>query len=132
MTLTPLLEAGPVILTHALAAILALVLGAAQLALPKGTVLHKVSGYLWVGLMLWTAASSLFIHEIRLIGPFSPIHILSVATLIALPRAIAAARSGKIATHRAIMSSLYFWALIVAGLFTLLPGRIMHQVLFGV
>ncbi|SHN14514.1 DUF2306 domain-containing protein [Roseibium suaedae] len=131
MTLTPLLEAGPVIATHAAAAVAALLFGAIQLALPKGTLLHKTSGYLWIVLMFWTAASSLFIHEIRLIGPFSPIHILSIATLIAVPRAILAARSGKIATHRALMRSLYFWALIVAGIFTLLPGRIMHQVLFG-
>ncbi|MBD8889976.1 DUF2306 domain-containing protein [Roseibium litorale] len=131
MTLTPLLQAGPVIATHAFAALAALLSGALQLALPKGTFLHKITGYLWIALMLWTAASSLFIHEIRLLGPFSPIHILSIATLIAVPRAIAAARSGKITTHRAIMRSLYFWALIVAGLFTLLPGRIMHHVVFG-
>jgi uncharacterized membrane protein len=29
------------------------------------------------------------------------------------------------------MLSLYFLALIVTGLFTLLPGRVMHSVLFG-
>jgi len=29
------------------------------------------------------------------------------------------------------MTSIFFGALIVAGLFTLLPGRIMHAVVFG-
>jgi uncharacterized membrane protein len=29
------------------------------------------------------------------------------------------------------MISLYFFALIGAGIFTLLPGRIMHEVVFG-
>lgn len=131
MTLAPLLQAGPVIASHAFAAIVALVAGALQLALPKGTLLHKSLGYLWVALMIWTAASSLFIHEIRLLGPFSPIHLLSLVTLVTVPLAVLAARSGKIASHKAMMRSLYFWALIVAGLFTFLPGRIMNQVLFG-
>jgi len=29
------------------------------------------------------------------------------------------------------MIALYFFALIVAGFFTLYPGRIMHQILIG-
>jgi uncharacterized membrane protein len=33
--------------------------------------------------------------------------------------------------HRSAMISLYLFALIGAGVFTLLPGRIMHEVVFG-
>ena len=131
MTLAPLLDAGPFILFHAIGAIGALALGIVQLAAPKGTVNHKVIGYTWAALMLWVATSSLWIHMIRLIGPWSPIHLLSLLVLVSVPAALFAARKGRIATHKRAMQSLFFYALIVAGLFTLLPGRIMNQVLFG-
>ena len=38
--------------------------------------------------MLAVAISSLWIHEIRLLGPFSPIHFLSIFTLVMLPMAV--------------------------------------------
>ncbi len=131
MTLTPLLDSGSFISSHALAALTALVLGTVQLAAPKGTLNHKVTGYIWVAAMFWVAVSSFAIHTIRLFGPWSPIHLLSVLTLVSLPAGIYAARRGKIATHKRAMRSLFFFALIAAGLFTLLPGRIMHDVVFG-
>jgi uncharacterized membrane protein len=34
-------------------------------------------------------------------------------------------------THKIAMLSIYAGALVLAGLFTLVPGRIMHSVLFG-
>ena len=67
--------------SHALAAILALLLGILQLTRKKGTVPHKYIGYAWVFLMLYVSASSFFIHELKIIGEFSPIHFLSVFTL---------------------------------------------------
>ena len=131
MTLDPLLSAAQPIPAHAVAALVALVAGGLQFALRKGTVLHRVTGWLWVGLMLLVALSSFFINDYRWIGPFSPIHILSVVTLFGLWEGLSAARRGDIAAHRAAMRSLYVFALIVAGTFTFLPGRIMHQVVFG-
>ena len=44
--------------SHALAAIAAVVLGAAQLAFAKGTARHQTLGWAWVGLMSYVAASS--------------------------------------------------------------------------
>ncbi|WP_440995194.1 DUF2306 domain-containing protein [Arhodomonas sp. SL1] len=81
--------------------------------------------------MALTARSSLFIHHIQLWGPWSPIHLLSVATLASLVTGIRAARKGRIREHRATMISLVAFALVGAGIFTLLPGRIMNAVLFG-
>jgi len=112
-------------------ALLALALGIVQLIAPKGTGAHRVLGYLWTGLMIGTAVSALFIYEIRTWGRFSLIHVLAVAVLIGLWVGISAARRGNIRRHRIVMKSLFFAALVTAGLFTLLPGRIMHQVLFG-
>lgn len=114
-----------------MAAFAALALGAAQFLLPKGTALHRGLGYAWILSMAYVALSSFAIYELRLIGPFSPIHGLSVLTLVSLVQAIRAARQGNIAQHQRIMRSLYFLALIVTGLFTLLPGRAMHTVVFG-
>ena len=109
----------------------ALAVGGAQLALPKGTMRHRVLGYAWVALMLVIAISSFWIQQIRLVGPFSPIHLLSILVLITVPLAVWHAHNHRVAKHRKVMISLYVFALIGAGVFTLLPGRIMHAVVFG-
>ena len=131
MSLGPLLSAPPPIPWHAFAAFAALAVGGAQLALPKGTMRHRVLGYAWVALMLVIAISSFWIQQIRLIGPFSPIHLLSILVLITVPLAVWHAHNHRVAKHRKVMISLYVFALIGAGVFTLLPGRIMHAVVFG-
>jgi uncharacterized membrane protein len=77
------------------------------------------------------AISSFWIHDIRLIGPFSPIHLLSIFTLAILPLAVWHARRHRVERHRKAMTSIFVGALVIAGLFTLLPGRIMHHVVFG-
>lgn len=112
-------------------ALVAIVLGGIQLLMPKGTTLHRSLGYVWVLMMLYVSISALFIHELRLIGPFSPIHILSFVVLYSLWRAISDIRRGDIKAHEKTMKNLYFLALIITGGFTLLPGRVMHTVLFG-
>ncbi|OBQ85793.1 MULTISPECIES: DUF2306 domain-containing protein [unclassified Mesorhizobium] len=131
MSLGPLLTAPPPIPWHAFAAFAALAIGGAQLALPKGTTRHRVLGYAWAALMLVVAVSSFWIQQIRLIGPFSPIHILSILVVVTAPLAVWYAHTHKVAAHRSAMIKLYLFALIGAGIFTLVPGRIMHTVVFG-
>jgi uncharacterized membrane protein len=131
MTLAPLLDAAPAIPVHAFAAMTAFALGLVQFAAPKGALPHRTVGWIWVGLMTVVAASSFWIHEIRLLGPWSPIHLLSIFTLIVLPIAVWRARRHRIADHRRIMTMIFVGALVIAGLFTFLPGRIMHAVIFG-
>jgi uncharacterized membrane protein len=84
-----------------------------------------------VALMVVVAASSFWIHQVRLVGPFSPIHLLSIFTLVMLPLAVWRAHTHRVADHRRIMIMTFVGALVVAGLFTLAPGRIMHRVIFG-
>lgn len=48
-----------------------------------------------------------------------------------LPLAVWEAHAHRVAVHRLIMIMLFSGALVIAGLFTLLPGRIMHTVVFG-
>ena len=131
MSLTPLLNAAPVVQIHAFAALAAFALGAVQLAAPKGTIPHRTVGWTWVALMAAIAVSSFWIHGFRIIGPFSPIHLLSIFTLTMLPLAVLHARRHRVEHHRKAMTSIFFGAMVIAGLFTLLPGRIMHDVVFG-
>jgi uncharacterized membrane protein len=131
MTLAPLLAASPAIQVHAFAALAAFALGAVQLAAPKGTIPHRLFGWLWAGLMLIVVLSSFLIHEIRLWGPWSPIHLLSIFTLIMLPLAVWRARRHDVRRHQRAMSGLFIGALVIAGIFTFMPGRIMHAVVFG-
>jgi uncharacterized membrane protein len=131
MTLAPLLSASPVIQAHAFAAMVAFALGVVQLAAPKGTIPHRTVGWIWVVLMALVAISSFWIHDIRMIGPFSPIHLLSIFTLAMLVRAVMHARQHRVDGHRKAMTTIFIGALVIAGLFTFLPGRIMHAVAFG-
>jgi uncharacterized membrane protein len=131
MNLAPLLAAPLVIQIHAFAALGAFALGALQLAAPKGTIPHRAVGWIWAGLMLAVVLSSFFIHTIRLLGPFSPIHLLSIFTLAMLPLAVWRARQHDVRKHRRAMLGLFVGALVIAGVFTFLPGRIMHAVVFG-
>jgi uncharacterized membrane protein len=131
MSLAPLFAAPAVIQLHAFAALGAFALGVVQLSAPKGTIPHRLFGWLWAGLMLAVVVSSFFIHTIRLWGPWSPIHLLSVFTLVMLPLAVLRARRHQVERHRRAMIGLFTGALVIAGVFTLLPGRIMHEVVFG-
>jgi uncharacterized membrane protein len=131
MSLAPLLNAAPAIPLHAFAAMAAFVLGLVQLLAPKGTLPHRTLGWIWVALMAVVVGSSFWIHEIRLVGPWSPIHLLSIFSLGMLVVGVLAARGHNVGRHKTTMVSIFAGALIVAGLFTFLPGRIMHAVIIG-
>jgi len=126
-----LLAASPAIQFHAFAAIGAFILGSVQIAAPKGTLPHRLVGAVWVLLMVVVCISAFFIHELRVWGPWSPIHLLAISTLVVLPVAVWRAHRHEVTQHRRAMLSLFLGALIIAGLFTFLPGRIMHAVLLG-
>ncbi len=117
---------------HIIAALAAAVLGGFVLWKRKGGRLHKLNGRAWAGLMAVTAASSFFIHDLRVWGDYSPIHLLSVWVLFfSLPMAIIYARRRNIKAHKQIMQATFMGGIVVAGAFTLLPGRMMHEILFG-
>ena len=131
MSLEPLLTLEPVIIFHALAALIAFIIGAVQLAGPKGTTMHRIVGWSWVLLLTSVATSSFWLQEIRQFGRFSWIHGLSIFTLVMLPVAVFHARRHNIGAHKVAMIGMFFGSLVIAGLFTLFPGRIMHAVIFG-
>lgn len=109
----------PIILVHLCTAVLALVVGATMLIREKGTPAHRLSGRIWVGLML---VAVLLSFGIRKSGSFSLIHLLSVWTLIATSIALVALYRHDIRTHRRWMSGTYI-GLLTAGAFALHPNR---------
>ena len=131
MNFAPLWNASPTIQVHAFAAMAAFAVGVVQLSAPKGTLPHRAIGWLWVSLMLVVSISAFFIHTIRLWGPWSPIHLLAIFTLVMLPLAVWSAHRHDVTRHRNAMILMFLGALVIAGLFTLLPGRIMHAVVFS-
>lgn len=131
MSLEPLFSAGIAIQIHAAAASISFFLGPFILFRKKGDAQHKILGRLWAFTMAVTIASSFFIFGIRTFGLFGPIHIISVLASFSLVRAVHLARIGRIVAHQRSMRGLYFGALIVAGLFTFLPNRIMSEVFFN-
>ena len=127
----------PLLAVHVTAALSAVVLGPfalwARLGMTQRPKLHRAFGYAWVTMMLIAATSAIFIPAgIKPnIAGFSPIHLLIVVTYVSLFFAFRFLAQGNIRLHRITMLNIYIGACIVTGAFTLLPGRLMHQLVFG-
>ena len=70
MTLEPLINSAIPISHHTVAGLLATLVGAAQLWLPKGTVLHRWLGYVWTSLIVFVDLTGFFIFETGVASPF--------------------------------------------------------------
>ncbi len=131
-------EMTPAIWVHVIAAFVALVLGAFVLWRRKGDERHRWMGRAWVATMAVVALSSFGISTIGVVGPFSPIHLLSIYTLLSLATGVGVflwpssmSRVARIRTHRITMQTLYASALLIAGGFTFLPFRFLGRMTFG-
>lgn len=131
MSIDPLLDAPSIIVLHATTAIAAFVLGLLQLLGAKGTTRHRRLGWTWAALMLTVAASSFWIGDMRWVGSLGPIHLLSLLVLVNVPLGVLHARRGRVPQHARVMQMLFVFALLVAGALTMLPGRLMGEVVFG-
>jgi uncharacterized membrane protein len=131
-TLAQLLERDPLVFFHLVTALGALVLGAVLLYGRKGTFNHRVLGWTWVVLMGSTTLASAFIrnHDGLNLAGFTPIHAFTVLVAVTLPLGIRYARQGNVVGHRKSMRGLYFGACVIAGVFTLLPGRFLGGLLW--
>jgi uncharacterized membrane protein len=118
------------ILAHLLTIILGLALTIPLLLQKRGTQVHRTLGWAWTVSMLSTAVISLFIHESGS-GLFSPIHLLSLLTIVGVPLTIFAARRHRVAAHRLGIRMAVTGALLIAGFFTFPFGRMMGRWLFS-
>jgi len=127
-----LLERHPLIFAHLMLALAALALGAFMLWGRKGSTTHRWTGWTWVLLMGGVALTSAFIRDYNLpnVAGITPIHALTLFVLWQLPRGVWHARQGRVEAHRKTMRGLYLGGCVVAGVFTLLPGRFLGTMLW--
>lgn len=117
----------PIVIAHTVAATSALVVGCILFFKRKGTFSHRTLGWVWVVLMAFVALVSFGIKR----EGFSWIHGLSLFTLFMLFIGIRLARTHNVGKHGKTMKGIYSGALLVTGLFTLLPSRLIGHALFG-
>jgi uncharacterized membrane protein len=128
-----LMQRHPLIFFHLVTAVGALMLGIVMLSRRKGTASHRALGWIWVALMGSTALASAFIRDYRLpnLAGVTPIHGFTLFVAVMLPLAIWHIRHGNVAGHRKAMTGIFIGGCIVAGIFTLLPGRFLGSLLWG-
>lgn len=132
---TGLAPAAPVahdvaVAVHLMSVLPAVPLGLYILLTRKGGARHRLLGRIWMGLMVSTALSALFIRQLNH-GGFSWIHLFVPLTLVSAWAAIAAARAGNIPQHRRRLVGMFLGAMVVPGLFAFMPGRVMAIWAFG-
>lgn len=120
-------EWNALVVVHAIAATLALVLGAANLARkPRGDLAHRVIGRTWLALMYFVAGSSFWIQQLRP-GNFSWIHGLSAFTIVTLSLGWWFGHRGNRVSHAANMIGTYLglWGAFIG--VVAVPSRLVPQ-----
>lgn len=110
------------------------VLGLVAFGIKKGTTRHRIIGGTYMVLMLATSLVTLCMPAIvgpRWMNHFGVIHTFSVLTLVSVPYAYWSIRRGNVVAHQSSMIGVYIGAIVIAGGFTLMPGRYLHAVFFG-
>ena len=111
----------------------AFIIASYMMLIKKGTAQHKFLGRIYMVLMLFTATVTLFMSA--QVGPtlfdhFGFIHLLSVLVLYSVPSAYFAIKAGDVKKHKLNMIGLYIGGMLVAGGFTLVPGRFLGDLIF--
>ena len=126
-----------IIYAHATLALLAVPLGLQILLTKKGTKQHRILGRIWVTFLIIVSLTAIFIQAINP-GQYSLIHLLipwTIGSLIYSIWNIKKFKNTKIErykfAHMYSMIGVYVGALLIAGAFTLMPGRFFHEILFG-
>lgn len=111
----------------------AFVLGTYLMLNRKGTRTHKLLGKIYLAFMFITASITLFIKAQvgpQFLGHFGFIHLLCLSVIIGVPMAYFTIKNGEVKKHKMHMINLYVFGLLVAGTFALMPGRLLHKLLF--
>ena len=126
-----------IIYVHAALALLAIPLGLYIFITRKGTKNHKMLGRTWVTVLIIVSLTAIFIQTINP-GQYSLIHLLipyTIGSLIYSIWNIRKFKKTKIESykikHMHSMIGVYIGALLIAGAFTLMPGRFFHEIIFG-
>ncbi|WP_224814122.1 DUF2306 domain-containing protein [Hasllibacter sp. MH4015] len=130
---SPILTAPVILKVHLVAAVAGILLGPLAIYRTRRDVIHRIVGRTWVCAMAVLALTGLLIPAsvLPIAGPFGPIHLFSLWTLLTLWRGVTAIRRGDVVAHSAEMRSLYLQGICIAGLLTILPGRTLNAVFFA-
>ena len=112
----------------------AFLIGAWLLYRPKGSRSHRSLGKIYMVLVLCSVSLTLFMPARvgpALFGHFGFIHALSFMAFYSIAAAWRAIQVNNVAKHKRAMVSLYFGGMLIAGGFTLMPGRLLHGWIFG-
>ena len=138
MSLQPILNAPLAVQLHVITVVPAFVLGTWLLVFStKGARHHRLAGKVYLTLMVLTSLAAVFVRSFSglsfEVGPLKlgVIHLFVPLTVHGVWSTLAALRAGNIDAHRGSMRGLYFGGLIIAGLLTFAPGRIMYRMFFG-
>jgi uncharacterized membrane protein len=113
----------PLLVSHILAASVALLLGGWQIFLSrKGSGHHRLVGRVWVGLALYVALTGFFIKDLNP-GHFSFFHIFSVVTLVTTTLGVVAAARHDVKGHRGNMIGTWFGMCFAFTLAVAVPAR---------
>jgi len=119
---------------HAGFGLAALVVGAARVGWPHGEAMDRLLGWSFLGLLVLTAASAALLSRPvatpSLLG-VTVGHLFILATALGVAAALWAARAHDRLRWRNIVTALFAGVVVMAGLFELLPGRILNTVLAG-
>lgn len=96
----------------------------------RGDRRHRRLGWAWSIAMFSTAVISLGIRGIG-DGHLSFIHLFSLLTIVGVPLLVLAARAHKVEAHRRSVRGLIIGGLLIAGVFTFIPPRILGDWMFG-
>lgn len=118
---------------HLLTVVPCIAMGATLFFMKKGTPIHKTMGRVYMILMMVTGIITLFMPAKvgpQLFNHFGWIHSFSLLTLYSAPKAYFAIQKGNIKSHQYSMIGLYVGGILIAGSFTLVPGRFLHDLFF--
>jgi uncharacterized membrane protein len=119
---------------HLLTVVPCIFLGGYLLAARKGGPAHRKLGGIYMILMILTALIALLIPAgvgPQFLNHFGYLHLLSIIVLWTVPTAFLAVKKGNIKAHQRKMVILYVSGIIIAGGFTLTPGRYLYELFFG-
>jgi uncharacterized membrane protein len=130
MNIGAILQAPLAIQIHLATVLPAFAIGTWQILVSKkGARLHRGFGFVYLSLMTVTAVAAFFIRGPD--GSMSLIHLFIPLTFFGVFAALWNVRRGDIAGHKRAMLGLYFGGILIAGTLAFMPGRIMHQLVFG-
>lgn len=132
--LEPLLAAPAWVQLHATAGILALLVGAARLVWSQDERTERSLGWGFLGFLVLAALSALFLappqSAVSLCG-VTPHHCFAFLALAGTGAAVVAARRGCRLGRQRIVTATFAGVFLMAGLFEMAPGRMLHTVLAG-